>query len=211
MSRHSDRLPSLTAQAMKPILFQATLVGDLGVDGIARHMKRYGAVKRCIEVGNRACLREGFDGALHYRECSAVMTERNQSPASSPGRIDNLQRSEVGQVLNVLIALRVDDHRLIEVTAMYDTVADVNNGFPAYLALVLQVIEEVSERRSMVLDTVHRLLLHLASLFVRRQLEAEGCRRRRDASYAGRQKEVHNGMARAGGAFVCTPEQRNLE
>ena len=44
-ARYSTSIPTLTTQAMEPILFQATLVSNLGVDCVTRDVQWDGSVK----------------------------------------------------------------------------------------------------------------------------------------------------------------------
>lgn len=63
----------------------------------------------------------------------------------------------------MMIALLVDDHGFIIVTAMDDTVADMYDIFPVNACFALQVIEEMRKGTGVVFDIGNFFLLCFAS------------------------------------------------
>ena len=113
-------------------------------------------------------------------------------------------------MLYVVITLVGDDHRLEITAAMDDAVAYMHDLLAIDAGFALEVVEEVRERSCMVLDVLHGLLLRLAALAVRGELEREDGRRGRDVRDGGCEEEVDD-VVRVLRVRAVPPEEGDLE
>ena len=68
------------------------------------------------------------------------------------------QRREVGELLDVVVALLGDDDWLEVVSPVHDTMTDVYDLGPVDACLPLETVKEVRKRSCVVLDTLDRFI-----------------------------------------------------
>lgn len=104
----------------------------------------------------------------------------------------DLQRRESRSLLQRCKALIVDDDGLEEVTAVNDTVADMDDLRAVDAGLAFEVVEEVMEGGIVVCDGLRVLLLGVAALFggCRSELEREDSGRCGDIADTGFEQEL---------------------